>query len=131
MFHWPSIYIYTDTFDSYRVIETDDGGITKHERVKVLEGIECKVYNNPTPDIQMGETAAMSNGNNTLCCDVDVDIKAGDEIIVHRSSRIRDLPVSNDRYFAGRPNIYVMPFGGVMCDIEHMQVALFNEQRVD
>lgn len=131
MFHWPSHYTYTDTFDSYRVVETLDGGITKHTRQQVLKDIPCRAYNNPTPDIQMSEQAATTSGGNTLCCDIGLDIRAGDEIIVHRYGNNGDTTPIDTRYFAGRPNEYRMPFGGVWCDIEHIQVALYNEQRVE
>jgi hypothetical protein len=79
----------------------------------------------------MTETAAQANDNNQLCCDVGTDIKAGDEIIVYRSSAIRPQPVSVTRYFAGNINIYVEPFGGVVANLEHIQVALLNEERID
>jgi hypothetical protein len=58
MFSMPGINWYTDTFDSYRVIATVDGGITKHERQKVLSAVPCRVYNNPNADISMSEQAA-------------------------------------------------------------------------
>ena len=131
MFSMPGLNWYTDTFDSYRVEDTVEGGITKHERKQVLSACPCRVYNNPTSEPSMSQTAATSSAGNTLCCDIGTDIKAGDEIIVYRSSAIRATPVSTDRYFAGKPNIYVEPFGGVIADLEHMQVALFNEQRID
>lgn len=131
MFHWPSIFTYTDTFDLYRVVETEEGGITKHERVKLLESIPCRAYQNSTPGLQVSEQAAMSNADNQLCCDVDVDIRAGDEIIVHRMARVKSVSLSDRRYFAGRPTDFTMPFGGVWCDIEHKQVALLNEWRAD
>lgn len=130
MFSMPGINWYTDTFDSYRVVKSIEGGITKHERQKVLTGIPCRVYDNPTPSPSMDETAAKTDGGNTLCCGVSTDIKAGDEIIVYRSSAIQTTPVSTERYFAGTPNIYVEPFGGVIADLNHMQVALYNGERI-
>lgn len=131
MFSMPGINWYTDSFESYRVTQTTEGGIVKNERVKVLSNVPCRVYNNPNADIQMNEQAATTSAGNTLCCDVGVDIKAGDEIIVSRSALIRATPVCVDRYFAGKPNIYVEPFGGVLADLEHQQVALYNEKRVE
>lgn len=131
MFSMPGINWYTDTFDSYRVEQTIEGGITKHERKQVLSACPCRVYNNPTPEPSMTETAATTSAGNTLCCDIGTDIKSGDEIIVYRSSAIRPQPVSTDRYFAGKPNIYVEPFGGIIANLEHIQVALYNEKRID
>lgn len=131
MFSMPGINWYTDTFDSFRVVATVDAGITKHERIQMIYGQACRVYNNPTPEPQMSEQAAAVSAGNTLCCDIGTDIKAGDEIIVHRSAGIRAEAVSNDRYFAGKPNIYVEPFGGIIANLEHMQVALYHEKRID
>lgn len=127
----PGINWYTDTFDSYRVIDSVEGGITKHTRTKILSSCPCRVYQNPTNTPSMTETAAQANDNNTMCCDVGIDLKAGDEIIVYRSSAIRPQPVSTTRYFAGNINIYVEPFGGIVANLEHIQVALLNEERID
>ena len=130
MFSMPGINWYTDTFDSYRVEESIEGGITKHERKQILTGEACRVYTNPTTEPTMEDTAAKYSAGNTLACAIGTDIKAGDEIIVHRSAGIRAQAVSDERYFAGRPNIYVEPFGGILADLEHMQVALYNEERI-
>lgn len=130
MFSMPGINWYTDTFDSFRVVDSVEGGITKHTRQAVLVGVPCRVYSNPTPSPSMNETAATTDASNQLCCPVGVNIKAGDEIIVHRSAGI-GTAVSNTRYFAGKPNIYVEPFGGIIADLNHMQVALYNEERID
>ncbi len=130
MFWMPGINVYTDTFTSYRVIDNVDGGITKHDRQKILKDIPCRVYNNPTPEPTMNEQAATVTANNTLCCDVGTDIKEGDEIYVKRAALIRAEPVSVERYFAGLPNTYVEPFLGINADLSHMQVALLNEKRI-
>lgn len=131
MFSMPGINVYTDTFTSYRVEAAVVGGITKHCRVKVLEDIPCRVYSTPNAEPQMSEQAATVSANNTLCCDVGTDIKAGDEIIVSRGSRIRSAPVSTERYFAGLPNTLIEPFFGISVDLSHMQVALFHDKRID
>lgn len=131
MFSMPGINWYTDTFDAFRVVESKDGGITKHSREQVLTAIPCRVYNSPTPEPQMQEQAATTSAGNTLCCDIGVDIRTGDEIIVHRAARIKPQPISNVRYFAGKPNTYVEPFGGIVADLNHTQLALFNEERID
>lgn len=130
MFFMSGLNIYTDTFSTFRVVSHVDGGIIKHDRQSVLIDQPCRVYNNPTPEISMSEQAATSNGNNTLCCDINLDVQAGDEIIVKRGARISAQPVSTERYFAGLPNTYIEPFFGVSVDLQHKQVALLNEQRV-
>lgn len=131
MFRMPGISWFTDSFDSYRIVAVVEDGITKHSRTKVLSNVPCRVYNNPTPEVGLSEQDARINANNTLCCDVGTDIQAGDEIFVSRSARISQTPVSVDRYFAGKPNIYIEPFGGIVADLNHVQVALYNEYRVD
>lgn len=131
MFYMSNIQWFTDEFDVYRVVDTNEGGITKHERKQISERRPCRVYNNPTPDVSMQETAATVSKGNTLICDIDEDIRTGDEIIVYRSSRIREKPVSITRYFAGAPNMYVEPFGGAAPHLEHIQVSLMNEERID
>ena len=130
MFLMPGVNILTDTFDSFRVIESNEGGITKHERKQVLSGVPCRVYNTPNAEPSMRETAATVSASNTLCCEVGTDIEAGDEIIVYRASRIRPEPVSTERYFAGLPNTLVEPAFGSIADLSHVQVALFHEKRI-
>ena len=131
MFSMPGINWYTDLFDAYRVTQTTEGGIVKNERVKVLSDVPCRVYSNPNADIQMNEQAATTSAGNTLACDIDIDIHAGDEIIVRRAARIRPTPVSVKRYFAGEPNDLPEPLGGIVADLTHKQVALYNERRVN
>lgn len=130
MFSLPGIDIFTDLCDVYRDSETKEGGITKHDRVLVVSDVPCRVYSTPNADIQMQEQAATTSASNTMCCDVGVDVRAGDEIIVRRAARIRAVPVSTMRYFAGEPNDLVEPFFGVSVDLTHKQVALYNEERV-
>ena len=77
----------------------------------------------------VGSRVVHSFDENAISC--NYGLKAGDEIIVHRSAGIKPQPVSNTRYFAGKPNIYVEPFGGIIADLNHIQVALYNEERID
>ena len=127
MAYYTFMQFYTDTFDSYRVEKTIENGIIKQNRVKVLEGIACRVYQNPTNSPSMTETAATISTSNTLCCELGYDIKGGDEIIVHRGANVGRHVNPDERYIAGPPNIYVEPFGGACPNLEHMQVALIDE----
>jgi hypothetical protein len=119
--------MYTDTFDSYRVIETIEDGITKQSRQQVLTSVPCRAYQNATNQPNMTETAAMINNSNVLCCELGWDVKGGDEIILHRGANVGRYINPDERYIAGPPNIYVEPFAGVCPDLEHMQIALIDE----
>ncbi len=130
MFQLNTLAWYTDKFDSFRVVSYTDGAITKQRREQILSGEMCRVYRTPTNEPDLNETAALTTDSNCLCCAVDADVNAGDEIIVYRGSNVRDMPVSVERYFAGTPNRYVEPFGGILADLEHMQVALYHKERI-
>ena len=131
MFSLPGIDIYQDIFDVYRVVDSEEGGITKHDRVCIATGLFGRCYQNPTSSISLEDTASGIDKGNQLMCDIDVDIRTGDEIIVYRSARIRENPIETTRYIAGNPNRYCQPFGGYFADLEHLQVALYNAERVE
>lgn len=131
MSYFTYMQVYTDTFDTYRVVESVENGIIKQERQKVLEGIPCRVYSNQTNSPNMTDTAANINTSNQLCCELGYDIKGGDEFIVHRGANVGRYVNPDERYIGGPPNIYVEPFGGCFPDLEHMQVALIEETVID
>lgn len=131
MAYYRLVQMYTDTFDSYRVVKTTVNGIIKQSREKVLEAIPCRVYQNQTMTPNLNETAADVSMSNTLCCELGYDIRGGDEIIVHRGANVGRHVNPDERYIAGPPNIYVEPYAGVCPDLEHMQVALTNAEVID
>lgn len=131
MAYYSFMRFYTDTFDSYRVTKTIENGIIKQTKYPLLKDIPCRVYNNPTNQPNLTETASTNNSSNTLCCELGHDIKGGDEIIVHRGANVGRHVNPDERYIAGVPNIYVEPFGGVAPNLEHMQVALIDETVID
>lgn len=124
--------IYQDRFDVWRVTSHTEGGINKDTRTKVVDGAWGRIYSSPTSSISHEDTAAGIDKSNQLMCPYDTDIRTGDEIIVYRSARIRNPPVEVVKYIAGNPNRYASPFAGaVLKDLEHLQVALFNAERVE
>lgn len=123
--------VYTDTFDVYRTVKVIENGITKQERVKVLEGIPCRAYMNGTNPPNLSETGATVSMSNSLCCELGYDVKGGDEIIVHRGANVGRHVNPDERYIAGPPNIYVEPFGGASPDLEHMQISLTEEHFIN
>lgn len=128
MSYYPLYGFYTDTFDAYRVTTTTVNGIVKQERVKVLEGIPCRAYQNNTNAPNLNETAATVSKSNTLCCEIGVDVQGGDEIIVHRGANVGKYVNRDERYIAGPSNTYVEPIGNGFPNLDHMQIALTDER---
>lgn len=131
MAYYNFMQFYTDTFDSYRVVNTIENGITKQSRENILAGVPCRAYQNQTNQPNISETAATISTSNMLCCELGYDVKGGDEIIVHRGANVGRTVNPDERYIAGPPNVYVEPFGGVAPDLEHMQIALIEETVID
>lgn len=131
MAYYTFMQFYTDLFDSYRTVKSVENGVTKQDRISVLTGIPCRVYQNQTNSPGITDTTANISNSNTLCCELGYDVKGGDEIIVHRGANVGRHVNPDERYIAGPPNIYVEPFGGCSPDLEHMQVALIDEHVIN
>lgn len=121
---------YTDTMDIYRVQDVQDGALTRHERQQVRTGIPCRVYQSDNKPINMTTTAADVQQNDHLACDISIDIRAGDELIITRGGRLgRAGPVI--RAFAADPNLYYEPFGTIMPGLAHQEIRLLQQERVN
>lgn len=131
MAYFTFMQVYTDTFDTYRTVKSVEDGIVKQDRVPVLVGTPCRVYQNQTNQPQLSDTTANISTSNMLCCELGYDVKGGDEIIVHRGANVGRYVNPDERYIAGPPNIYVEPFAGCCPDLEHMQIALIDEHVID
>lgn len=131
MAYFTFMQVYTDTFDTYRTVKSVEDGIVKQDRVPVLVGAPCRVYQNQTNQPQLSDTTANISTSNMLCCELGYDVKGGDEIIVHRGANVGRHINPDERYIAGPPNIYVEPFAGCCPDLEHMQIALIDEHVID
>ena len=116
---------YTDTVDIYRVQATTNNNLTTHERALVKSGVPCRVYQNSPKTIHMEQTAANINDDSMLACDNGVDIRPGDELIIHRGNLPHTI-----RAFAGEPHYYTEPFGAVIPGLAHQQIKLLNQERV-
>ena len=118
---------YTDTVDIYRVQITQDGALNRRERALMYEAIPCRVYqyNSATPT--MSETAASIKQSSKLACDTSVDIRPGDELIIHRGARL-NKPAHDTRAFSGDPNYYYEPFGAVIPGLAHQEINLLQEE---
>ena len=120
---------YTDTMSIYRTQEVMDGSLTRHERALVSENIPCRIYQSDNRTINMTETASNVDQSDHLACDISVDVRAGDEIIVKRGGRLgRQGPTI--RAFAGDPNLYYEPFGAIIPGPAHQEIRLLQQERV-
>lgn len=120
---------YTDTMDIYRVQDVQDGALTRHERQRVQAGIPCRVYQSDNKPINMTTTAADVQQNDHLACDISIDVRAGDELMITRGGRLgRTGPVI--RAFAADPNLYYEPFGAIMPGLAHQEIRLLQQERV-
>lgn len=120
---------YTDAMSIYRVQETMDGNLTRHERVQVSENIPCRIYQSDNRPINMAETAANLKESDHLACDVSVDVRAGDELVITRGGRL-GKPGPVIRAFAGEPNLYYEPFGAIIPGLAHQEIRLLQQERV-
>lgn len=120
---------YTDTVDVYRVTPVKKGNLTTHERTQVSAGIPCRIYQESDHGISMQPQAAKISQTDKLACDNDVDIKAGDELLITRGGA---LGKSREviRAFAGEPSYYYEPFGAVIPGLAHQEITLLQEERV-
>lgn len=120
---------YTDTVDVYRDVAYLDGNLTRHRREQVLEAVPCRVYRDNDKTINMTQQAANINQDSKLACDTSVDIRAGDELIVHRGAKLgKTVPAT--RAFAGEPHYQFEPFGAVIPSLAHQEIRLLEEERV-
>ena len=120
---------YTDTVDIYRVLEVMDGRLTRHKRENVSAGIPCRIYQSDSKAIQMEQTASHVQQEDRLACDVSVDIRAGDELLIHRGARLGKAGPTI-RAFAADPNLYFEPFGAVIPGLAHQEIRLLQQERV-
>ena len=120
---------YTDLMDIYRVTEVQDGALTRHEREQVAADIPCRIYQSDSKAVNMAQTAANVQQQDKLACDVSVDVRAGDELIIHRGKRI-GKPGPDIRAFAGDPTLYYEPFGAIIPGLAHQEIRLLQEERV-
>ena len=120
---------YTDLMDIYRVQEVKDGNLTRHKRVRVSADIPCRVYQSDSKAVQMEQTASHIRQEDKLACGLEVDVRAGDELIITRGGRI-DKPGPTIRAFAGDPNLYYEPFGAIIPGLAHQEIRLLQQERV-
>ena len=120
---------YTDTVDIWRVEPTTVNGLTTNTITQLYTGIPCRIYQSDNAPINMEQTAAHVKQADRLMCDTSVDIKPGDQLIIHRGAGLGQS-IPNIRAFAADPNYYFEPFGAVLPGLAHMEVRLLQQERV-
>ena len=121
---------YTDTVDIYRVLSRKDGNMTRQERQKVNQlPVSCRVYSPKKDGPAMTDNAARERSVEKLACDLTVDIRAGDELLVIRGGSVGHAN-QPERYVAGAPVAYYDPVGGGMTGLEHKEVGLLKDNIV-
>ena len=120
---------YTDLVDVWRVVDTKDGNLTRHERRQVSGGTPCRIYQSDSKAIQMNQQAAAVHQEDKLMCGTEADIQAGDELIITRGARL-GKPGPVIRAFAADPNFYYEPFGAGLPGLAHQEIRLLQQERV-
>lgn len=120
---------YTDTVDVYRVVNTATGNIDTQTRQQVGSSIPCRIYNSQKNGPSMQDGAARVNSTDKLSCDVNADIREGDELMVTRGGAL-GIQNQPERYFAGNPQRYYDPVGGALTGLQHMEVGLLMQEIV-
>lgn len=120
---------YTDTVDIWRVVPTTTNNLTTNERQELYTGIPCRIYESDSKPIDMSQQGASINQNDRLMCGNSVDIRAGDQLIIHKGGGLGET-VANIRAFAADPNYYFEPFGAVIPGLAHQEIRLLQQERV-
>lgn len=121
---------YTDTLEIFRVVSVMKGNVTTQERKRVTETpVSCRVYDAKRRGPGMTDSAARVHSEERLACDLDVDIRAGDELLVVRGGALGRAG-RPQRYFAGVPQDYYDPVGGTMSGLQHREVPLLMDEIV-
>lgn len=120
---------YTDTVDIWRVTPTTTNGLTTNTLQQLYTGIPCRIYQSDNQPINMDQSAAHVKQADRLMCDTSVDIRAGDQLIIHRGAGLGKT-APDIRAFAADPNLYFEPFGAVIPGLAHQEIRLLQQERV-
>lgn len=120
---------YTDTVDIWRVTPTTINGLTTNTREQIYTGVPCRIYQSDNQPINMDQSAAHVKQADRLMCDTSVDIRAGDQLIIHRGAGLGKT-APDIRAFASDPNLYFEPFGAVLPGLAHQEIRLLQQERV-
>lgn len=121
---------YTDLFSVYRNVIKEKMGVINTERKLISKDNRCRIYRKSKPSLSPSPQAAELSISDSMICDINIDIEAGDEIRVIRGYFMNK---NKDRkaniYIAGLAVDYYTPYGGIAPDIQHKEVILQNTLR--
>lgn len=118
---------YTDTADIYRVVTEQQGNVSSQVRKKInTVPIPCRVYSSKRDGPAMTGTAAAERSTEKMACDLFLDIQPGDELEVTRGGGL-GMQGKPERYFAGTPQDYFDPVGGVLTQLQHKEIGLLRD----
>ena len=118
---------YTDSMSIFRVMDHQSGNIAKKKREELYKDVPCRIYSVKRNGPLTGTTAATISGTDKVACDVSVDLKAGDMLLIVRGGRL-GICREPERYFAGKPQPYYDPVGGALSGLEHQEAVLLMDE---
>lgn len=121
---------YTDRMEVRRVCSVQEGALTVQRREAVAKEIPCRIYRAGVHPPRMQSTAAYTEGEDKVCCANEVDIRAGDELLIRRGAALGQTR-QTVRAFAGEPVYYYEPFGAVLPGLAHQETALLEQEYLD
>ena len=121
---------YTDVMDIYRVTQDKSGAVVRNSRTRVFQNVPCRIYQDSHPTPSMKRQAADFSQTMKIACANDIDVRAGDELIITRGGRL-GYTSEISRAFAGEPHKYYEPFGAVLPGLEHQEISLLQMERID
>lgn len=119
---------YTDQVEIYRVVASTEDELTRNRRT-LVDTKPCRVYTTQISGLVAGNVAAKVRREDKLSCELNVDIRSGDELIVTRGALMGHT--DTERYFAGTVQKYYDPVGGGLTGLQHMEVGLLNDNIVN
>lgn len=121
---------YTDSVDIYRTETVKEDGVSRQKRRQVNGSpVPCRIYKPENRGPLMTGTAARSQSSEEMACDLDVDIQAGDELMIVRGGAL-GYQTKPERYLAGDPVDYYDPVGGALTGLQHKEVGLLRDNLI-
>jgi hypothetical protein len=118
---------YTDSMSISRNVAYKVGNIDKKKREELYKDIPCRIYSTKRTSPSMKDTAATATAMDKVACDVSVDLKVGDMLMIVRGGALGSNR-EPERYFAGLPQPFYDPVGGVLSGLEHQEAVLLMDE---
>jgi len=121
---------YTDRADVWRVVSESSGALTRQVRKQLQADVPCRIFQEAEKPLNMTGQAAEVQQASSLACANEVDIRPGDELIIHPGGGLGRAAFAL-RAFAGEPQYFFEPFGAVIPGLAHQEIRLLQQERVD